>query len=97
MRCAGLERCPAYEVCVPLSGAQLMASAKQLPAGAMLGDVGICAQPLPNGLLLPNTSLVPPPLCARMVYLPCCAEDAAARRADPLGVGQAATCMCQVL
>lgn len=57
-------RCQAFEVCAPLNDAQLLAGAQQLPAGAMAGDVGICTQPLPGGLLLPNTSAVPPPLCA---------------------------------
>lgn len=80
---AGIGRCPAYEVCVPLSGAQLVESAKQLPSGTMLGDVGICTQPLPNGLLLPNTSLVPPPLCACLLFVLFCDKDGAACRPSP--------------
>ena len=57
-----VEQCQAYEVCVPLNAAQLRESQSRLPAGAALGNVGICTAPLPKGLLLPNTSTVDPPM-----------------------------------
>lgn len=65
-----LDKCRPYEVCVPLSAQQISKDfADRLPAGVMVGDVGICTAPLLGGLLLPNATFVEPPMYVSHVSL----------------------------
>jgi hypothetical protein len=57
---SSLRSCPSEQVCVPLSASEVSAAASSLPAGARVGNIGVCDDPLPSPLMLPDASLVAP-------------------------------------
>ncbi|EIE21984.1 hypothetical protein COCSUDRAFT_56427 [Coccomyxa subellipsoidea C-169] len=84
-----LQQCRPYQVCVALSAQEIGDNADTLPDEVQVGDVGICTTPLPNGLLLPNASYVPParaffPLTGSLASYPLPTFTGAAINTEPV-------------